>query len=68
MKVIDSKNLPVKAPIIHSLLVYFMIEHYQNDIFTGIASTLIVLAWIGYVIKVSKQQKVDIFKEKEDKK
>jgi len=63
-KVIDTKNLPTRFPLIFSIVVYLLLDRFNvSDLIWGISITAVMLIWIIAVISFIDQTKIDIFND-----
>lgn len=64
MKVINTKNLPVRFPFFPTLVI-FMADKIDmfNDYVMGALYLMMLIVWIAVFYKVYKQDPVDIFEK-----
>lgn len=63
-KVIDRKNLPVKFPLMQSILIYVVLDYYNAPGWLwGILTTLYSLIWILAIISFTREIDVNIFSQ-----
>lgn len=65
-KVIARTNLPTRPPLLFSMVVYLMLEHFNAAGWVyGIVGTIAVIFWICFFVNLFDQDSVDIFKKSE---
>jgi hypothetical protein len=63
-KVISDKNLPVRAPILLTAVVYLFLDKFNAVGWVwGVVGTIFALLWIGYFYGIATSDGIDIFKE-----
>lgn len=68
MKVIDNKNLPTKPPIFPTLVTAIALDYWHAPQWLwGALGLFWVIVWIACISVISKQEKTDIFAEKQEK-
>lgn len=65
-KVIAGTNLPARPPLLFSMVVYLMLEHFNAAGWVyGVAGTIAMIFWICFFVNLFVQGSVDIFKKSE---
>lgn len=65
IEVIAHKNLPSRAPVSFSIMVFLALEHWHApEWLYGAVGFIVVLMWISYFIIKYRETDIDIFKDK----
>lgn len=61
IKVISRKNLPTKLPLTLTLTIYLALDHWSApEWLYGALSLYLIVVWIYIVIRVFKEEQVDV--------
>ncbi len=62
MKVINSKNLPLKSPFLLSIVTFLCLDKYNPAGWVwGVFVTIVVILWIIFFFVKSQEDDIDIF-------
>jgi hypothetical protein len=61
-KVISSKNLPMRSPLIGALVWWLVLDKLGAPGWVwGVVGTMVVVAWIAFAVEVWNREEVDVF-------
>lgn len=64
MKVVASKNLPFRPPVIATIVMWLFLDRLDApDIAWGIMGTLYAIVWIAWIAYAFQKEEVDIFSQ-----
>ena len=67
-KVIHHNNFSRKFPLTFFLVVYLFLDKFKVPGYVwGIAGTVALIAFVGFITGLNEQQEIDIFEEKNNK-
>lgn len=71
MKVIAGKNLPMKPPIVWSIVLWLLLDRLDTpDFVWGMCGMIAILVWIAWIVYALHREEVDLFTatQKDEKK
>lgn len=62
MKVINRKNLPVRSPLMFSIVMWLLLDRLSAAGWVyGVAGTLCAILWVIFFVVLFKEDQVDLF-------
>lgn len=66
-RTISYLNLPTRLPMIQTIVVYLLLVHINASAVTyAIVGTVIVFIWLAVIIRLFAEERINIFRDKED--